>query len=222
MKTKKIIAVLVLALFTLSLCSCDVIDKAKQTRACYTDDTQSAVEWDGNIYKKVNIDPYYCYDFSEYVYLVSNEVPLLLTEMFGTFLSLSNDQNFISTQGSNVIFVKESYYDEFTETIAEGPVYYSISEEYYSQNSSQVSTELISAINDIIKNVTPVSEPNGAYSVADIYKCYKGAILVKDTAEYIVYRAGNAIFLVHRSQQYTGENFIPVPDKYISLFEAIL
>ena len=131
MKTfKKILSVVLLAALALSLSSCLPLDDAKERHMKYTDETHEEISFNGKIYKKLPYSKYGTkldyYRTEIYYNLTENDVPVLLSDMYGLFADYSPDLDLIIAESSlttpsgymenvNAYFTTEENYEKYSE-----------------------------------------------------------------------------------------------------------
>lgn len=100
MMKKRIFAVLLIVVLCLSFCSCNYIDEMRKERFDWGNEEKTIlISRDGTEYKKVPNEQDKFIEFldSDYGYIAdSDDIPLLLTDVYGEFVDIDPDHNFIA------------------------------------------------------------------------------------------------------------------------------
>ncbi len=96
-----IAGVLLTVMLCLSFCSCAYIDEERLYHAKWTDDAKNVISFRGNDYIKLP----YCEDLNfidsgeeEMSFVTENDVPLLLSSLYGDCVTVSKDGEFLSVE----------------------------------------------------------------------------------------------------------------------------
>ncbi len=126
-RMKKLIAALLLCVLVLSCAGCANLDEMKASHAVWTDEEQTALEWNGATYKKLpTSSALEIWDHSEKnVFITAPDVPVLLVEQFGSPLNCSKDEVLLqsihwSENDYPVFYCRADRYDELVKQITEG------------------------------------------------------------------------------------------------------
>lgn len=126
-RMKKLIAALLLCVLVLSCAGCANLDEMKANHAVWTDEEQTALEWNGATYKKLpTSSALEIWDHSEKnVFVTAPDVPVLLIEQFGSPLNCSKDEVLLqsihwSENDYPVFYCRADRYDELVKQITEG------------------------------------------------------------------------------------------------------
>ncbi len=167
-KLKRFTAItIVMIMMCMLLCSCDTLDYAKESHANWTNDksTDSITLSSGDTYLKLdgkNKDKivYNTYSFQN-IYVTDKDVPVLLSEQYGSMLVISGDKNFIygtimndeivfadkhtPTNPINYYFFNANYETEEVYEDDKNPIYSDVvycKEELFDDISKQINEDL--------------------------------------------------------------------------------
>ncbi len=192
-KSVKVLSLIISVIFCFSLCGCINLDNFRDMRASITKEGNIKL-YDGSEYKLLPECEELCPDFinsEEEVFVVEEEVPLLLTVISETSFSKSTDGLFLqdNSRDSLVYYCRTDVYDSVLERIKNGftpelcGYYYfdfdSQKECFYSLTEAEAE-----AVNEVYKTVTPENVPEAAelsydYS-ASLYLLSKDKLFMKD------------------------------------------
>lgn len=175
--------ILALMMMCLYLTGCDELDQMREGQAVWTTkDSTDSITYKGTYYKKLDIDntpnPLYNQNISNTVYVTDSDVPVLLSNRFGEYFNISEDESFITGwlygyMFEEVLYCRADIYDSVMSKINEGVEYTKYGFGYYQWDDEELTdiwtytyltTEEINAVNKVLEDVEPVSDSNVAYN----------------------------------------------------------
>lgn len=115
-KCKRWIAVLLVVVLCLPLCSCQRLDEMRAAHAVWQED--GSIKWDGNVYRKLADSPkisIICDPTT--IWLTEEDVPVLLSETIGEYCRISRNRVILIVPGleGEVLYCREDMCDFMTE-----------------------------------------------------------------------------------------------------------
>jgi len=164
-KIFKRVLVFVLALsLSLCLCSCANLDDIKRERATYLNNTKTEIEFRDTKYKLLdkNISNYLIsYSLGDNARVVTNDVPLLLTEMMGKAMYYSEkDTRLVMVE--ELFYCREDTYDYATKLIKDNVFDY-VCVEFYDYKTDTLKIKMldkriIDVVDEVIETVQPLDD----------------------------------------------------------------
>ena len=237
---------LALALLTacFAFCGCDLIEEARTKHAVWKDNEKTAIILNGEEYKLLpeceELNPvcnYYNYTVTE------SNVPLLLVEMYGEFVSVSEDENFIIVDGTEEleptssyyepakIYCKTDRYDDVKEQIENGVELNGLCYEYlvYDEETFDYLTKLYkfteeekNAVSSVIgqgKTTTMDVYAGNTEAYFEIYKCSEEGTFRKSAFDLVLY-SSKAYLVYNDYEEGEGATYV-VPDELYPTFREI-
>ena len=123
---KRLAAILLASVLSLSLCSCNFLDELRANRAVFADEVQSAIEWNGQTYKRYRgKGPAFAISMYQQINVTTPDVPVLLAGMGGKTAGVSKDRSILnlndynwSWTGESNYYLLESRYDELSKLLS--------------------------------------------------------------------------------------------------------
>ena len=254
-KMSKILAI-ILAVLMMCLClgGCDEIDQMREEQAFWTDnDSADSIEYNGQIYKKIDVstnvpDPLYNSTREKYISVTDMDVPVLLSNSFGDYLEVSDDENFIygyvyhknKTEYKGVyessiesLYCKDDIYDAVVSKIKEGIEYTLYGYEYYTFDGEDdyvgkhhyyyLKDDEVKAVDKVINSVKPTEDDYVVYDyeyVLELDKVSDDKFFGKHTNE-LYYNAINGYYLGQYSESLGTYKYYKVPDKLTETFDNL-
>ena len=99
-KIKRIIAALLLCILALSCAGCANLDEMKARHAIWKDEDQTALEFNGETYKRLPYNSYFeIWTYAEHnVFVTTQEVPVLLADQFGARMQCNKDYTLLESE----------------------------------------------------------------------------------------------------------------------------
>lgn len=229
-KIVRILGLLILIVVCISLCGCHNVDDLRAMRAAITAEGNIRLA-DGKEYKALptceELRP--IFDNNTYIYVVEEDVPLLLMEMFGDYASLSDDGCFVwsnhSNTGKAVYYCRTDLYDDILSRINQGFMPETYGYWHYDEISDRVFQTLTAAQTDAIAQVcaqTPEFLPKAASlsydKKRDLYLCTSDKLFMRDALD--VCRYEEKYYLVSYAFEKTA--LYAVPEDLAWMFARIL
>ncbi len=226
-----------LAAITFSLCSCKALDELKKSRASYRED--GSVIYNGAVYKKLS-EPviFLTSEYSEYLSIANEEIPLLLTPFMGENGFLDSDGIILYIQGEfwgdspDKTYCREDRYDEIQGEI-KNPVFnnYVIpysefnNEEYtYESKTYKLSETEINALNEITSDEKNISDFDTyyVYDTVFVYLTTQHCLTVDKTFE--IAESGDNYFICvsNYSANYGEGCTYKVPEEYKQIISGLM
>ncbi len=125
-RMKKLIAALLLCVLVLSCAGCANLDEMKASHAIWQDEAQTTLELNGATYKRLPFNNYF--EIWEYddavVFVTAEDVPVLLSEQFGTRMDISKDHIILESlwyeNDRPIYYCRADQYDEVAKQMVEG------------------------------------------------------------------------------------------------------
>ncbi|MBO5798082.1 MAG: hypothetical protein J6R77_07050 [Clostridia bacterium] len=228
--------VLVAVLLCGALCGCDMLDDARANHAQWT--ANGHILLGGVEYLPIPYSAYLCpiYSTERMVFVTDEEVPVLLSPLWGTNMDISQDGSILYQWATETYYCRADKYEYMLQRLGEGftPVGYgytyyeygSFNLEDFKERYYALTPEQTTALNKVYHNVTP-----HPYSYEeDIYFDYY--VYLEEHSEDLLFRqdsnielnvAGDTYYLI----EYTGEHMdemllYEVPKEYKKQFAAIM
>lgn len=116
-KAKRLAVVLLTVLMCLSLCGCQNLEDMRAAHAFWQED--GSILWDGNVYQPLTTasEKMGIILGEDVVWVTEEDVPVLLSEVFGEFCRASRSGAILITYGHNgeTLYCREDMYDFMTE-----------------------------------------------------------------------------------------------------------
>lgn len=125
-RMKKLIAALLLCVLVLSCAGCANLDEMKASHAIWKDEDQTALELNGETYKRLPANNYFeIWEYAdEYVFVTAEDVPVLLSEQFGTRMAIGKDHIILESlwyeNDRPIYYCRADQYDEVVKQMVEG------------------------------------------------------------------------------------------------------
>lgn len=229
-KTVKIfISVALVLALSLSLCSCVDLDAIKNTRVSYIGENQTRVKFQGNTYKQLdkNISDYlYTYEIPETGYAVKEDVPLLLTQSLGKWVSFNSTDTRI-IQIEETYYCREDIYDYATKLIEKNEFEYPCFMNYdYKTGESTIKMldkKILDVVDEVIHNTAPLSkspdDENRTLMWATVLTTDKEALFVHDLFD--VEKLTDGSYLITMANLADDIYGYIVPKVHANLFEPL-
>lgn len=226
---KTILSILLVVILCFLCCGCDALDEMRQIQAVYLED-RSIMLADGEIYKMLpqcdELTPKFSYKSDSEIFVTEKDVPVLLSQIFGSYYYKSEDGMFISgydnvTEVSG-IYCREDAFERIKKQIKGSIAYNKLGYWYYDYtNKVETFYAVTNAKKDLIYDIITTQEKYSLYSTAlnydykvDIYWCsddeyfsrYVGTIYLDEGKFYIV----------------RGNYYYNVPDEDSAAFAKII
>lgn len=207
---KLICAVLVVLTLCLGLCSCKEMDEIREKRAEWGDELMTVIRFDGKEYKLLSPCEDLVVDLengNNYGYVTLEEVPLLLTDQFGSIIKISSDREMIvcghwqNDYECNKVYARSDLYEELEEAIENYELgWLCYQNNYYDYETQEFVTERIlmpEALNEIVNKASELEgmildEDDLPYGSSDVtlYFCDKSMRFVREN-KYIRFTKDN-------------------------------
>jgi len=169
-KVTRILCLIAVFAICLSLCGCSVLDEIRQTRAIRTESGDIRLEG-GAEYKLLpecrELTP--MFDEMKTVYVVTEDVPLLLTSAMGEYFDLSDDGIFLKNyvEGEEVYYCRADAYDAVYQRIVSGLTLDKCCYWCYDYNAGRLIPYVLTqaqfdAVNQVCQTQEPQTLPSGA------------------------------------------------------------
>lgn len=244
--TKFLVLVLALVMICLCLTGCDELDQMREEQAVWTTkDSTDSITYKGTYYKKLDIDntpnPLYNQNISGTVYVTDPDVPVLLSNRFGEYFNISEDESFITGWlytdgymfiGEEVLYCRADIYDYIMSKISEGVEYTKYGFGYYQWDEEELTdiwtytyltSEEINAVNKVLEEVEPVSDSNIAYNetyILSLDKVSENDYFGRCAFELYVDGTGT-YYLVQYSETLDMHTHYEVPKEFSPIFEEL-
>lgn len=229
-KRIKLLSLLIILAMCFFLCGCNELDELRESRATITKDG-TIVLADGSEYRALpeceELTPE-IYNGGT-VYVVKEELPLLLTSFSNQTFFKSSDGIFLQSynDGSNIFYCRTDVYDSMLERINNGFAgeiygywYYDFEKEedcFYKLKAAQAE-----AIEDVLttqegEQLSKVASLEYEY-LADLWLCTEDKLFMRDTVDICVLEGEYYVvdFGLEKTTLYS------VPDEFSKVFEEIL
>lgn len=120
------IAALLLCVIALSCAGCVELDALRACHGIWKDEAQTTLELNGETYKKLPTNNYFeIWEYAnENVFVTTEDVPVLLSEQFGTRMNLSKDhiimEGYWNEMDQSAYYCRADKYDEVVKQMVEG------------------------------------------------------------------------------------------------------
>ena len=211
---KKIICIVFLITFLLSLCSCDKLDDLKAMRIPLT---ENGIQFNGKTYKKLvyctqKQDRHMAGSFNKTYVAAEDDVPLLLIESYGKTIYYNEEQDLFTDNA--YYYCSEENYDKYYKTYIHGKLdcykidIYDNGEHICYILDSEISSVLYStskgSYNELGKN------PNGVYEYMTLNKCDEsGLVEGKYTSDIVIFKEKT-----RARYGVVGGNYYHIPSEY--------
>ena len=228
---KRVVAFFLVLTMVFLLCGCDALDQLQAQRGKYQ---WKDVVFQGVTYKKLPICPALNpqIDYERPVYVVEEDVPLLLTVTHAdaTFYQSADGNFLLQSQGSEVVFCREELYDQLSSTIAKGweytKVYYrylEVQDYDYHYEKYMLTQEQMDALETLTTNVEPQKLTAGISLDSDwrisLYECSEDGYFQREGGQ--IAGVGSSYYLLTTDHQLNQLAF-KVPDGLVSTFDDIV
>lgn len=193
---KTLIALGLTLCLAICLCSCVDLDELKNSRAVYTSAAHDKLEFQGKIYKRMDVylpNHLTPSGLDETAYAVEQDVPLLLIENIGDSVWYNKDDVKILHRGyGDYYYCREDLYDYAVNLLEENVFDYYCANLYDSETGEyhiqMLDKSLIDTVDKIIYSVEPLSEYPETYSQVSVMATDKEAMFMHDIfyVEYLV------------------------------------
>ena len=228
-KVRRIFVLLAVFVLCLSFCGCDTLEELRAARAIFTESDSIKLQ-DGTEYILLPDCQELTPVFTEYetVYLVEEELPLLLTVFSDNYATKSDDGLFLQTfsEAGAQFYCRSDCYDSILERIQGGFVaasycYYCFDYETGEQSIATLLPTQAEAIDRVLATQEPETLPTGASlnyeSYVDLYLCAEDRLFLKDTVDIAF--ADGAYYVISNGNVNT---FYSVPAELSATFETIM
>lgn len=225
----KILSLLFIFVLCCSFLGCVDLDELRKMRASVTAEGNIRLD-DGTEYKQLpvceELTPSF-YD-SEIIYVVEEDVPLLLMDALGDYFWKSDDGKFLeSYDEENGYYCRTDVYDSMLRRIQAGFTPETYGYQYYDQEGYTPKFYILTkaqadAVSRVYNTQTPELLPEAAYLnytyKADLYLCTQDGLFMRDTIDVCEYN--EKYYVV----SYTPESvaLYRVPDDLYNVFSKIL
>ena len=225
---KKALKILLALALTLSLsfclCSCIDLDEIRKTRVSYIGEGQTEVVFRGNNYKQLDpkISEYLSsYELPDTAYATKDEVPLLLTQMFGEWVSYSEKDTRL-IQVDTVYYCREDLYDYAVDLIEKNVFEYPCFRYYDFETGEEtfkiLNQSFIDTVNKIIDTVEPSKTYPESYDIVTIMATDREGLFMHSLFYVEQLEDGYFISMDNLADDIYG---YVVPKKFHSQFEEI-
>lgn len=221
--------ILIVAIMSISLSGCMVIDMVREEQAFWGEDNKIKYgEYEYMLLpESENLQPV-CNELN-FVYITTEDVPVLLSGAFGDRYDISDDKVFIFTDGENgyTCYCRSDRYDDIKDKITSGFKPESYCYSYfdmvdYEDRYYMFSADEVEAVNSVVKSVTPDIMPEAAslnYDyIVNVEACTKDMIFRTYIADICI--TGENYFVVVTEEAETL--MYKVPDEQKSIFKKIM
>lgn len=150
-KIKRIIAALLLCILALNCAGCANLDEMKASHAIWKDEAQTTLELNGETYKRLSVNNHFEiweYD-DEAVFVTAEDVPVLLSEQFGTRMDISKDHIILESSWYEndryIFYCRADKYDEVAKQVVEGVSLDLMVYDYWNDESGETITYTLTA-----------------------------------------------------------------------------
>lgn len=226
-KCRRVVALLAVLMLCFSLCGCAQLDHMRANHAVWQED--GSILWDGNVYRKVE-------GFSEKlgimympmsVYVTEEDVPVLLSEMFGTNIDVSHDGMFLVQHHWDgiALYCREDKYEEMDSYLQNETV---IDQYFYTYMSANYETEYYYLKEDHVELINRLILTEEPYELEDdFYMTLEDGeyvVSVEGCDEKHVFTEGYLFDIVSRTEGYyivTEDHVYAVPSSCDAIFDMI-
>lgn len=212
---------------TALLCGCEMLDEMRASQGFYKG--EDTVVFGDDEYKYLttrdtDMDPFY--GNSDWIQITDEDVPVLLSDMFGDGASISEDKKFIGT--ADAIYCRTDCYKEMEDRIKMGFVPETYCYEYYNPATQSQSYYILTdkekdAINNLITSTEATTLPDGA-SLSPQYQVYlelcSKDLLFRTSAFQICVTENSTYYLLDYTE--SGTLVYTVPEHLKSVFKGIM
>ncbi|MEE0946035.1 MAG: hypothetical protein U0M42_04295 [Acutalibacteraceae bacterium] len=206
-----------------TLCSCKMLDEMKAQRVLYADSSHTTLIYEDNLYKAINnVSDEFAISYYDTVTISDADVPLLLTNYFGTIGFCDKTKTFI--EQNDLIYCREDAYDFYSSLKPEDLTHVcfeTYNEEYELDETILAEQKIISTLENIIKASPLDIEYPVSTSYISLYLADEKLILKKDYLLIIKATDGN----IYVSQYNTAEEkevLYGVEDSYYKLLDTFI
>lgn len=224
-KAIKILLALAVTLgISLCLCSCVDLDAIRETRVSYTGENQTEVVFLDSTYKQLDkkiLEYLSSYDLSDTAYATDDDVPLLLTSIFGEWVNYnSTDTRLIEIDG--IYYCREDLYDYAVDLIEKNVFDYPCIKEYDWETDQSVirmlDKSLIDTVDEIIQTVEPESIYPETYDIVTVMATDEKGLFMHSLFYVEKLENGYFISMDNLSEDISG---YVVPKEYEAQFEDL-
>ena len=235
-KIKRILAALLLCVMAVSLAGCAELDEMKAHHAFWGED--GVVEYNGYIYRALTPTSMLgVWDAKDTIYVTDKDVPVLLSEDFGTSMTVGRsgillESNGYSSWGYNEyfggIYCREDYYESVMQQIQNGPDLSLLFYNYWNDDGielfNHLTAEEIAAVEALLASV-PAQSGIQRYALNEDFSFNlersSADYLFRDTLCEVVVN-GKQISLVNDVDSDGLVDVHPVPAEQQVLFEKMI
>lgn len=234
-KTLRILAViLAVCLMCTVFTGCDFVDDLEECYAYYN--SNGDIVYKDKIYRSLpQYDEINFGNTEDYLNVVEEDTPVLISEMVGEYGTLSENGIFIETTSlycrqDKYDFVKDKL-DNGYEIVNYGYEYDVVDEEEdifsldfsYEYEIYEFSDEEVAAVDDVLQNVTPIAEAADNFSNNCEYTIYvsgydKDYLFMRDCYSILIDKGE---YYIEVTDEYYNPIIRKVPQKYNNLFEKL-
>lgn len=227
-----------------AFCGCDFIEEARKEHAVWKNNEKTLIELNGKEYKLLPECDFLNPVCDYYNYTVTDsDVPLLLAEMYGEYVSVSKDKNFIIVDGTEEleptssyyepakIYCAVEYYDKVKKQIENGVELNCLCYEYlvFDEETFDYLTKLYkfteeekNAVSSVIsqgKTTTMDVYAGNTEAYFEIYKCSEEGMFRKSAFDLVLY-SSKAYLVYNDYEEGEGATYV-VPDELYPTFRKI-
>lgn len=212
---------------TALLCGCDMLDEMRASQAFYKG--ENTVVFGGAEYKYLTtrdteMDPFF--GETDWLQITEDDVPVLLSDMFGDGATISEDKKFIGTAGA--IYCRADCHKEMEERLKLGFIPETYCYNYYNSITDRQSYYILTdqekdAINNLITSTEATAMPDGA-TLSPQYQVY----LELCSKDLLFRTSAFQLFVTEKSTYYlldyteSGTLVYTVPENQKSVFQGIM
>lgn len=249
-KMKRVLALVLTFVLCLSLCGCRQLDDMKAHHATWMENGN--ILWNGYTYIPLySTDEAFYYEYAddlnwsdrEVIYVTQPDVPVLLSEMMGTYGYTGGNDLLIEANGyvaissyeesyTNRIYCRADYYDWTLDALQNG---YEIREYGYyfydydtgEEKQGTLTSAQRQAIEDVLNTVTPITGSDESY-----YDYYLSSLTIsgystahlfgQDVGELYYDNGIYSIFVSYYDDEYNRyDKLYDIPEKYTAMFDEL-
>lgn len=222
---KGVLLTVLAAVMCLSLCSCDMIEEMRESRAYYTDESREAIVCGEYTYKKLTAPAGASFWGVETVVIADEEIPLLLSSFVGEHLFMTAQKTVITDEYANH-YCREDVYDAYVTRLALSELSDYCIIAYDEALEGQVPRKLNDKTRALIEAVlagTPRAyDEEEMDSYATLYRCDEQAEILGETLDLVKLLDGSFYLDVYTGED-DGYDYVsyPIPAEHNALFDNV-
>ncbi len=234
MKTlKKLLALCLVLVICFSLSGCKFIEDIKESRI--TKVSSEVVEYKGKEYKVLPYCEYLWFDFTnytEYFYIVEDDVPILLTSLYGKSSYFCDFKKILVTtdiKGNHTIYAREDIYDDIINRIESENYFDGYCFSYNTYDKYSYVTTKYELISDEVSVALEEVITVGVHEDVDIELLYDYYVTTISKCSNDLYFKENCMEIFQTSDYiyiavYDGEEtpVYKVPEKYVEIITSLI